>query len=397
MEQEEVLDGKDLSEAMDETIASTLKDIQSRNPDALKEDAEVTPVETVKADKPRDPEGKFTKSKESATPEKADTPSPVVAPASDQAVAEADKPLVTTKGVPIDLTRPPSSWKPAAKAAWNALPEPVRADIHRREMEGHHAYAGVKENADLGQAIKTAAEPYRMLIDAEGGKIEQAFSQYLKTASIFRTGTPQQKLQTLFSIDQQFGGGLNQHFQKSVQEAVSKALGNAQPSQPTQPQSFNDPRVDQLVAKLEEQERARQADEVRRRDEESRVSNAATERFLTAKDDKGQALYPFVDNVLDDMSARVGILRGQNPSIGHEEILKQAYEASVWANPETRAVLMSQQQATANQPAETLRKVEAAKRASAVNVPKRGALPATGPAKTLDETIRETGQALGMF
>ncbi len=130
---------------------------------------------------------------------------------------------------------------------------------------------------------------------------------------------------------------------------------------------------------------------------EQQASNSAAERFISAKDDKGQPLYPFVDNVIDDMSARVEALRRTHPALGHEDALKQAYEAAVWANPETRTVLISQQQAQANQPAETLRKVEQAKRASAVNVPKRGALPATEPPKSLDETIRETGKALGMF
>jgi hypothetical protein len=130
---------------------------------------------------------------------------------------------------------------------------------------------------------------------------------------------------------------------------------------------------------------------------ETQQSNGAVERFMSAKDEKGQPLYPFVDNVLNDMSARVQMLRRTNPAMGHEEALKQAYEAAVWANPETRAVLISQQQAQANQPVETLRKVEQAKRASAVNVPKRGAIPATEPPKSLEDTIRETGKALGMF
>jgi uncharacterized protein YicC (UPF0701 family) len=113
--------------------------------------------------------------------------------------------------------------------------------------------------------------------------------------------------------------------------------------------------------------------------QEERVTNAATERFLAAKDDKGQPLYPFVDNVLDDMSSRVSSIRRTNPAIGHEEALKQAYEAAVWANPETRAVLIGQQQAQAQQSAETLRKVEQAKRANAGNMPRRGAFPPRSP------------------
>jgi hypothetical protein len=101
------------------------------------------------------------------------------------------------------------------------------------------------------------------------------------------------------------------------------------------------------------------------------------------------------------MSARVGVIRRQNPALSQQEALKQAYEQASWANPEVRAVLMGQHQTQANQPAEKLQKVELAKRASGFNVPKRGALPAKGPETSLrigtvesDESIRETYRQL---
>lgn len=384
MEQEEVMDDKTLSESMDESIRATLKDIQSREPEAEVE-ASPEPTEPVKAEKARDETGKFT-SKESATPAKADTQKPLETAASEQEVAE--QPLVTTKGQPIDINRAPSSWKPAAKAAWAALPEPVRAEIHRRESDALHGYKDVKENADFGQSVKSTLEPYRMLIEAEGGTPERAIADTMRTAALFRVGTPQQKLDAIFDIDKRFNVGLGTYIQSEFNRL---AMAQGQPPLQPQPQApYRDDRVDQLMAKMQQEERERAA-------HAERTSNSAVENFVNAKDAKGEPLYPFVDNVLNDMSDRVSAIRRQNPAMEHTEALKQAYEAAVWANPETRAVLLGQQQATANQPKETLRKVEKAQRASAVNVPKRGALPPTEPPKSLDETIRETGKALGMF
>ncbi len=390
----EVLEGRELGEAMDESIRATLKDIQSRNAEApidKIDDAVIAESETVaKAnEKPRDQTGKFTKAekaKESAAPEKADTQTPIAASASDQAAAgAAEDPVATPQG--IDLNRAPSSWKPAAKAVWATLPEPVRAEIYRREGDFHNGNKGIKENADFGQSIKQIVEPYRHLIQAEGGTPEKAISNYFQAASVLKTGTAEQKLQTIFGLDKQFDTGLNAHFQRAVAAEVARITG--QPGQQVQP-NYKDPRVDQLVAKLEQQERERTA-------EAERVSNSASGRFISSKDEKGQPLYPFVDNVIDDMSARVGMLRRSNPAMGHDEILKQAYDAAVWANPETRAVLIGQQQAAASQSTEKLQKVEQAKRASAVNVPKRGAIPATQSVASLkfgtpesDESIRET-------
>ena len=382
---------RELDAGIDESIRATLKDIESRAAPA--DDDTVTPVvEAPKDTRVRDETGKFVeKPKESAAPEKADTPAPAAATASDQAAADdTEKPLVTTKGQPIDINRPPSSWKPAAKAAWAALPEPVRAEVHRREADAHHSYAGVKENADFGQTVRQTIEPYRMLIEAEGGTPERAIADTMRTAALFRVGTPDQKLAALFDIDKRYGAGLHAYVQKEFDRLYAEKTGQAAPQQGVQQPQYQDPRVDQLLQNMQRQERERAA-------QAEAASNAAVETFVNAKDAKGQPLYPFVDNVLTDMSARVEVLRRQNPAIEQMQALKQAYEAAVWANPETREVLLGQQQATANQSVETLRKVEQAKRASAVNVPKRGALPATEPPMSLDDTIRETGKALGMF
>ncbi len=140
-----------------------------------------------------------------------------------------------------------------------------------------------------------------------------------------------------------------------------------------------------------------QAQERERTQREEKASLESVQAFWNAKDDKGQPKYPFIDNVLDDMTQRVQLIRRQNPALDHATALQQAYDAAVWANPETRAVLIAATQAPAVAAADTQRKVAEARLASAGNMPKRGALPATGPAKSLEDDIRETGRKLGMF
>lgn len=385
--EEEVATDRSLDEAMTESIRGKLAEINARPLD--EETASVTkPEETVaKVEKPRDETGKFAKVKDSAVV--AEQPhNPQVQGAIEQATAEPEAPLVSTTGQPLDITRPPASWKPAAKAQWSALAEPIRAEIYRRESDFLNGNKGLRENADFGQTIKQTVEPYRLLIEAEGGTPERAIADTLRTAALFRVGTPQQKLDTIFALDKQFNAGLANFINQQIQQH-SGQIGVTLPQPQAQP-AYQDPRVDQILASLQQQERERSA-------QLERTSNSAVEHFIAALDEQGQPLYPFVDNVLDDMSGRVGALRRANPAMEHMEALKQAYDAAVWANPETRAVLLSQQQAKANQQGATLQKVEQAKRASATNVPKRGALPATGPVQSLDDTIRETGRALGMF
>ena len=386
---EEALDDRALSESMDEDIRKTLAAIKEREPEAL-DVTEDAPA--VKDDRARAPDGKFVKTESAAPAEAPDTSPPVGVP--EQAAVDAP---VEGAQPAVDLNRAPSSWKPAAKAAWQALPEPVRAEIHRREFDFHNTtFKGpLKENADFGQSVRQVVEPYKAMIEAEGGTPERAIADTMRTAALFRTGTQEQKLQALWQIDKQFNGGLAQHFERSVQAEIAKRTG--QPAVEGQPPVYQDPRVDTILQSLQEQERQRQEQERQRQQEQEQQNANVVQEFINAKGTDGQPLYPFVDNVIADMSARVQLIRQQNPALNPHEALKQAYEQASWANPEVRAVLISQQQAQANKPEDNLRRVEQAKRASAVNVPKRGALPASGPALSLEEDIRETARALGMF
>ena len=372
---------------MEDTILGLLREQGSdESTETVEPEQQATESESTSAaiERARDEKGKFTKAQktDSAATDTATTTLQETAPEANS-VEAAEPPITTTSGQPIDLNRAPASWKPAAKAQWAGLPEPIRAEIYRRESDYMHGSKLLRDNADFGQTIRSTVEPYRMLIESEGGTPEKAISELLRTAALLRTGTQQQKLQALLATDRQFNIGLTQ----AIEQDVIARMNGQQPQTPTQQATFQDPRVDQILTNLQQQERARaQQDEATR--------NAATERFMTALGDDGHPRYPFVDNVLQDMLPRVSQLRQTNPSLTHEQILERAYDEAVWANPETRAVLISQQQAKQQASEETLRQAEAAKRASRFNLPKRGSLPAGKTTGTMDDTIRDTWRQL---
>lgn len=378
-----------LDESMESTIRESLKEIQSRGGDdakVLEEPEKVdAPVveEPAKADRPRDETGKFTKAEKLT--EKPGEQSPLQQQqeqpkdATQQEVAPPE--VVEAFGTTIDLNRAPSSWKPAAKAVWAQLPEPVRAEVYRREGNYAESLKGIKDNADFGQTVRQAIDPYRAMIAAEGSTPDRAIAETMRTAALFRTGTDDQKLQAWIQIANQFNVPWQKAFPQQGQQTTE-----GQPQQ-QQPQVYRDPRVDQLEATWKQEQQ-------RRVEEAQRISADATARFLSAKGADGQPAYPFVDNVLNDMAERVQTIRGQNPAISHEEALKQAYDAAVWANPETRAVMLSQQQAKQQLERDNLRKVEEAKRAKTANMPRRGALAATEATGTMEETIRDTYRQL---
>ncbi len=375
----EVVESDSPTMTMDEEMASDWKAIQAKyaepSPEKTPEPEPPAPAEPEKIAVQRDDRGKFTKSERDAGSK---APSPVNAP---DPAASAPAPTPEPAATPRDINRAPSSWKPAAKAAWAALPEDVRAEIQRREGDFLNGQAGLMPDAQLGKSIRDITAPYKALMDAEGGSPESAMRDYLKTASILRMGTPQQKLQAVMGIAQQFGIPLPQ----------AAAIGQ-QPAPQAAPQQFRDPRVDQMLADQAQREQQRQA-------AERATLEATSESWLNENDAAGKPLRPYVDNVMTEMSALVPLIRDGNPSLSHSEVLQRAYEQAIWAHPEIRPILLKEQtdRAEADRLAENQQRVNQAKRASSVNVPRRAASPSPGKPGTIDDTIRETARSLGFF
>lgn len=342
-------------------------------PAPAKETPEVTD-DADKQGKARDEKGKFAKSDKDARAEKVEKTAED-APAEPQEAAPAAQ--ENTEG--RDLNRAPSSWKPAAKAAYNALAPEIKAEIHRRESDFMKGQSGLLPDAQFGKTIRQVAEPYRMLIESEGGTVEKAFSDLLRTAALFRTGTQQQKQQALTQIAHQYGIPMPQ---AQIGSDGPQAVG----------QQVEDPRVTALLHRMEAELRQREQVESSRR-------TAAADRWMNEVDAKGQPLRPYVDNVIDDMVPLVAQIRTKEPAMSETEIFQKAYEAATWANPEIRALMVKQQQdeLEAKRREETLRKANEAKKAASVNVPRRAVGRTQAAKSSMEETIRETARTLGMI
>lgn len=281
-----------------------------------------------------------------------------------------------------DINRAPSSWKPAAKATWDKLPAEIRTEVHRREADFLKGQSSLLPDAELGRSMREVISPYKMLIDSAGGTPEKMFGDLLRAEAVFRMGTPQQKSEFLQQVIRHYnvplpGGGV----------AGEQQIAAIPPQQP-----MSDPRVDGLLQHLQAQERQRQ-DQARQQVE----SAAAT--WIGETDAAGKPLRPYVDNVMDGMNVRVPQIRAANPSLSHKEVLQTAYEQEIWAHPEIRPLLLKEQQeqAEARSRTENQERVNLAKRASSVNVPRRGSTLAPAKPGTIDDTIRETARALGMI
>lgn len=278
----------------------------------------------------------------------------------------------------IDVNKPPSTWKPVARAEWDKLSPAIRAEVHRREADWAKGRQELIPDAQLGRSFREVAAPYKALIDAEaGGRPELAFAELMKTAAILRMGTPEQKRQVVLGVAKQYG----------VDLGLTQPQG--QPAQQTQ-QTFQDPRVDQLLQHLQSQEQQRQT-------QEQQQLEAAVVNWMDAKDEAGNPKYPYLGDVANEMQVLVPQIRQSNPSFSHEQVLQSAYERATWASPEVRPLLLAAQAAAAARPSDNQNRVREAKRAASVNVPRRASIPSAGPPGTLDDTLTKTARTLGLI
>jgi hypothetical protein len=101
-------------------------------------------------------------------------------------------------------------------------------------------------------------EPYRALMEAEGGEPLGAFHVYLRAATLLRTGAPQDRAAFVAAIVQRYGvplDALDAHLAQGIRNgaAVTPPSMYQAMQPPPQPQQFRDPRLDALFQHAEQQ------------------------------------------------------------------------------------------------------------------------------------------------
>lgn len=307
--------------------------------------------DVIIGEQPRGPDGKFApKVTEAASAEEQ---------FGEEAVVEA--PAVEEKP-PVDpaLEKAPSSWRKEAQAKWTELPPDIKSEVMRREQDFHKGIEGYKQMANIGQLLDAEIRPYEPLIRAAGTTPQAAIRDFFNTAYIMKTGSPEQKAQTLLDIAHEYGVDME------AVATVSERIAQGQPPVNPEVQELKQ-QLNQLSQSLQQREQAAAQQEFAGVVDE-------TQKFARTK---GHENY---EAVKLDMAALI-----EN---GRAEGLQDAYDKAIWAHPEVRAKLLAQQEADKRKQA--AEKAAAAKRAASTNVVSRGTLPSAPVVGTMEDTIRQT-------
>jgi hypothetical protein len=256
--------------------------------------------------RPRDEKGRFAvkEPQQEGEPEPAEPAEPAAEPPSAGAQAQP---------------KPPPGFSVKSKADWDKLPEHIRADIAKRETEidaGFKRYTGLKRFAEIAEQ--------------NGRSLGDAVSDYWQVEQSLRSNF----LGGIEAICQRFGVD-----QRMLAQAMAQRYGIELPQggAPPQPPQINPQGlIDNALERFRQEQLEREV-------------NQQIEEF------KADPANRYFENVRPAMQA---LLAG-----GQAQNLKEAYDAACWLNPDTRALLLAEQQAKPAQKPAAVNQAKAAAKA----------------------------------
>lgn len=294
----------------DVSAAGAEGDGAAPTPGAEASEAEANAGEAARS---RDPKGRFAGTKEGQA--KADAP---VKPTA--TVAAAVKPGAPGVATPkaVEPVRAPQAWTPAAREAFAKAPPEVQAEVNRREKQMATAMQEGANHRKFADSFNQVVSPYMGTIQAEGGNPLSAISSLLQTAQALRTAPPAHKATLVAKIIKDFGVPV---------ESIAAALDGQAPPE-TQQGGYQDPRVDQLMARLESAAQQRQ-----------QSTNARAMGELETFRAKAE--------FLEDVRSHMGVLLAEAAQQGRGMTLQESYDMATWANPQIRGILQQREAAKA--------------------------------------------------
>lgn len=324
----------DEEESLRDTIESAFREAEES------QDAEPT--------KTRDERGRFAPASE-AQDGKAEQPgdagaSRSPAPASAQAASEpvASEPVV----------RAPEGWTAEAKAEFGNLPKVIQNEVLRREADIHKGLTRDSEERAFAKQMREVVTPYMPIITAEGGNPVAAVQNLLNTAYLLRTASPAEKGRMIQQLAQQYG-------------AEMPAPGE---------QPYVDPTVQALQSRVAQMDQWIQQSQISQQQQQEMAVQSQIQAF--ASDPANQHF--------EQVKAHMASLL----SNGLAADLKDAYQQAIWANPDVRSSLLSEQSRTAEEKriADIKARTDKA-RSAAVSV--RGSPGTAVPTAAIERSLRE--------
>lgn len=229
-----------------------------------------------------------------------------------------DKDSGTEQAKPV--IEPPAMFTEADKETFRGLPPEAQDIVARRETERNADYdrksTEIAEARKAVDAFQAAVQPYQPYFASLGTTPEQAFHVLLATEYQLRTGAPDQKLKVFAQLAKTYG----------IDPVDLSDVSEADPVSPE---------IAQTNHRLAEIERRIAADHREAAGQLQGNAESHIAAFVDEKDADGNPAHPHIDAVASVM----GQLMQANPDLD----MATAYENAAFANPITRAEMLSKE------------------------------------------------------
>jgi len=333
---------------LDEALNTSLAELEA------KESGEEVKAETTEdADQVGDEKAEDPKDKAEAGADDGDSGEDIT----DQGTNAEDEPADPQ---PLD---PPARWSAEDKTAFAALPREAQEVVLKRERDRDAEFTRKSqeyaEKDRRWQGVEAVLGPRRQTFAMEGLNEEQALGQ-LFAISDFATKDPASFIRW---FAQQRQVDLSTLTPQAADEYIDPAVRSLQQQ------------VQTLTSTLTSQEQAR-------------AQQAQAQAMAEIEAFKNDPSHPHFESVKEHMGA---LYAG-----GKATSLQDAYDQAVWANAETRALLIEEQQREAQVKAEKDRKerAEKAKKAAGVNIKSKPADAKATPPKDWRDTVDQVANEL---
>lgn len=224
---------------------------------------------------------------------------------------------------PIDPNRVPDSWRGSAKAQWDKLPPDIKAEINKREGDYRNGLAMHRQKAAFADDVSSAFTSQHLQSYQQAGvQIGQVVKEAAQIANTFNFGNNEQRVQALRDLVERFK--IKIPGKAAPAPEVSADPTQVPVAQPQfDPSQFRDPRVDQLVARFQQQEQQVQQRQQTEHQQQLNQVHAELDDFANNPDNEHLAL------VWDTMA---GLLEA-----GVASNLKEAYDKAVKLDPTASA------------------------------------------------------------
>lgn len=328
--------------SLEDEIRAAFKDTNAKTDDI--DNGEVVD----KLEKPRDEKGKF------ATKEEEDQP-PARAEGQEEKPPVKEEPAKPDSDSQVSLNneKAPTSWSPAVREKWGALPEDVRSEIIRREEASANGVRRLHEEYAPIKRFTEGLAPFIQEAHQNGADPGQYIANVLASERGLRNPDPKQRFSVLLNIAEQYGIPLR--------DIINQSAGQEVISAPAAPQYAPvDPAIQQ------------QLQEIQRFQQETQ-QNAFRNEIESFRRDK---------EFFDDVSSIMANLLDSNSA----KDLSDAYDQACWVHPEVRKVLIERERSGSS--ASALKQRQAA--ASGASVKSSGAADIKVNGDEDDDSIEDT-------